>query len=380
VAIASAGALRFGAAARARGSLVPAAVVAIGLALLALPFATAMWERAPKGERMMAAFTPYMKAERIARYERDVALLDKGVRAARRYRHGRQQLTAFTESWPAVHKRFRSLLDPIAANRANFEAVEALPSFRSFPWFFVAPGLLLIGLGAAALVRPRAWLTTRWAIAAVALGLVLAPVAFGMFERAPKGARMIDAFQTVETHRLVTAVQNDFGTIAIGQGSLRTELPARIAKRLPAVRELNRDWTGILQRFTPLLGVMSDNVANYRATAALPSFSLFPWFFLIPGLVLGLLATRQRSINETQDDREPDRARGTASADDDRRRNEEGAQGDADPDSRQEGEEREREVHGDVLPDDPSGREGQVLREPRFPRRRQDVHPAAPRD
>ena len=38
-----------------------------------------------------------------------------------------------------------------------------------------------------------------------------------------------------------------------------------------------------------MIGAMSDNVANYRAVAALPSFSLFPWFFVLPGLlVVGL--------------------------------------------------------------------------------------------
>jgi hypothetical protein len=36
---------------------------------------------------------------------------------------------------------------------------------------------------------------------------------------------------------------------------------------------------------------MSDNVENYQAVAALPPFPLFPWFFVIPGLlVIGLAA------------------------------------------------------------------------------------------
>ena len=34
---------------------------------------------------------------------------------------------------------------------------------------------------------------------------------------------------------------------------------------------------------------MSDNVVNYRAVAALPSFRVFPWLFALPGLlVIGL--------------------------------------------------------------------------------------------
>ena len=45
----------------------------------------------------------------------------------------------------------------------------------------------------------------------------------------------------------------------------------------------------ILNDMTPMIGAMSDNVANYQAIASLPPFPLFPWFFVLPGaLVAGL--------------------------------------------------------------------------------------------
>jgi hypothetical protein len=35
---------------------------------------------------------------------------------------------------------------------------------------------------------------------------------------------------------------------------------------------------------------MSDNVTNYQAVASLPPFPLFPWFFVVPGvLVVGFV-------------------------------------------------------------------------------------------
>jgi uncharacterized membrane protein len=43
---------------------------------------------------------------------------------------------------------------------------------------------------------------------------------------------------------------------------------------------------------TPMIGAMSDNVANYQAIRSLPPFPLFPWFFVIPGaavVAVGLL-------------------------------------------------------------------------------------------
>jgi uncharacterized membrane protein len=44
---------------------------------------------------------------------------------------------------------------------------------------------------------------------------------------------------------------------------------------------------------------MSDNVTNYQAVASLPPFPLFPWFFVIPGvLVVGfaLAAGTRRNV------------------------------------------------------------------------------------
>ena len=100
-------------------------------------------------------------------------------------------------------------------------------------------------------------------------------------------------------------VQGDFGTIAVGQGSITAELfPAledsgisakEIAKELPAAATLSDRWTEILNDLTPMIGVMSDNVANYQAVAALPPFGIFPWLFVFGGLAalgFALLAGR----------------------------------------------------------------------------------------
>ena len=122
-----------------------------------------------------------------------------------------------------------------------------------------------------------------------------------MFTRAPKGGDMMTAFKDIETTQNVQKIQGYFSTMAIGQGAIRLEIvPAlersgrsaeQIATELPAVTELDRDWVHILNDMTPMIGAMSDNVPNYQAIAALPSFPLFPWFFVIPGvLVAGLAA------------------------------------------------------------------------------------------
>jgi Prenyltransferase and squalene oxidase repeat len=304
-------------------------VLAVGIGLLTLPFATRMFDRAPQGARMVDAFAPYMRAERLASFQRDVRQVDAyaqealtGVPAvfvpgeadpeARRQQFLARspQVALFSQQWPAVHRTFARLLGTIEANKRGYDAVAALPSFTLFPWFFVVPGALLTALALAGLLlagrRPAAWIPLRRATIALGAGLLLAPVVFQLYTRAPQGGRMVDAFRTIETRSTVQQVQGHFGTIAVGQGAIRTELvprlraqgwsAQRLSRELPASMRLQRRWTAILNNLTPMIGVMSDNVGTYRAVAALPPFALFPWLFAVPGLLvlaLALLAGRR---------------------------------------------------------------------------------------
>jgi hypothetical protein len=311
----------FLAAARARRAFAPFAIVLVGAALIYFPFATGMFDRAPQGAHMIAAFKPYMQSAKLTGYERDVRQLDEGftqgaakgpalmsphasaAAALKSFQASNPELTQVNREWPQIDRRLSNLLSTIQANRTNYDAVAALPRFTLFPWFFVIPGALLILLAMIVLVAPGAWGRVRWALVVLGVGLAIAPLLFGMWTRAPKGAEMVSAFRTVETRALVTKVQNDFATITTGEGALSGELlpaleehglsTARIDKALPAVATLEGRWIVILQDLTPLLGVMSNQVADYHAVAALPSFDVFPWLFLIAGLlVLALIALR----------------------------------------------------------------------------------------
>lgn len=306
-------------AARARGALAPFAALLIGLTLLAIPLQTRMWNRAPQGAAMIAAFAPYMNPHRLATLQGEVGLLDVAVReavakgpslqfpqlrsgtAARgRFLDADPELALFAQQRPAIHRRFLGLLGPMQANRNNYDAIAALPSFRLFPWLFAIPGAIIVVLAATALLLPATWPRLRWGIVAAGIALALAPLGFQMFDRAPKGQRLIAAFRTLETRTTLTAVQNDFASLTIGQGALDSELipaltqrglgPDQIDRALPSVTALSHSWVRILGDLTPMLGVMSDNIAHYQAAAALPPFALFPWLFVIPGLLaLGLV-------------------------------------------------------------------------------------------
>jgi hypothetical protein len=45
-----------------------------------------------------------------------------------------------------------------------------------------------------------------------------------------------------------------------------------------------------LDHYKPLVDVMQANVTNYQKIDSLPNFNLFAWFFVIPGVLLVLLA------------------------------------------------------------------------------------------
>jgi len=302
-------------------SAVLIALAVLGIALAAAPLAFDMFTRAPKGATMLADFKPFMTHSRLDGFQSDIAEIDAAVhevdakatpRLASAPGATPRAYDDLSQQWPTINSDMTDLLDQVQANLGNYHAVAALPSFRLFPWFFVIPGLLIFGVALLALLRPSARRRARVALAVLGVGLILAPVVFQMFTRAPQGGRMMSAFRTIETTQNVTKIQGYFSTMAGGQGAIRLQIePAlqqsgltasQVAQQFPAVTALDRDWVHILNDMTPMIGAMSDNVTSYQAIAALPPFPLFPWFFAIPGLIVVALAWAARPRTATPEE------------------------------------------------------------------------------
>ena len=274
---------------------VVAAVIGVGLVLAPVGFR--MFERAPKGGNMIKGFRPYMNDAKIESFRGHLATIAAAREEAARLpadRLGNGPTASFVRAWPAIDADMGSMLGTMQANIGHYRGVAALPPFPLFPWFFVIPGLLIV---AAALFARRPAVP----LAALGVGLLLAPAAFQMFTRAPGGAAMINDFKPFMKPAKVTQIQGYFLTIGGGEAELRRSImPAEPAGQLPAVETLNRQWPAISADMPPMIGAMADNVGNFNAVAALPPFGLFPWFFVAPGvLLLGLaVAARRRPAHE----------------------------------------------------------------------------------
>lgn len=303
-----------------RRNLPVVVVLVIGLGLALAPAIFSMFSRAPAGGAMIDDFRPYMTHEEIDQFRGYLVEIDDADRASTDVLRPMLEdsgaldgadfdtrlngVVALNETWPEIEADMTDLLDRMEANLGNYAAVDALPPFSLFPWFFVVPGLLIAGVAGSVLwSRHRGHPATArvWVLMVLGAAVALAPVAFQMFGRAPQGGSMIDSFRPMMTRDRVQDVQGYFITMGMAEGQLRTvavplaDGTGLDASELAAIEQFSEDWPGIVADFNPMVATMSDNVDNFEGIDALPPFGLFPWFFLVPGLLVlgcGVLTLR----------------------------------------------------------------------------------------
>ena len=295
----------------------------LGIAIVAAPFMFQMFSRAPKGGEMINQFRPYMNRAKIGGFQRDMAEIDRAATEAREEIPGRLGLTPaeveaeyptyadFDHRWPAINADMTDMLGTMRTDIPKFEAVDALPPFPLFPWFFVIPGVLIAAASAWGLLRNRTGRTgfpAALVVGILGLGLIAAPAIFQMFTRAPLGGEMINDFKPLMTRARVERIQGYFLVIGAGEGVLRTAVVPAVdasvgtATSFPAITRFSADFPSISNRMAPMIGAMSDNVGNYDAVKALPPFPLFPWFFVVPGVLVAefaLVAARRTTTHPT---------------------------------------------------------------------------------
>ena len=141
--------------------------------------------------------------------------------------------------------------------------------------------------------RPRRWPLV--VIVVLGLGLAAAPVAFSMFSRAPAGGTMIDDFKPYMTAETLDEFRGYLDEIGAARDETTSSVEpalddAEFAATYPQVAAFVEQWDGIDADMTDMLDTIDANRGRFDGIAALPPFALFPWFFVLPGLLLALAA------------------------------------------------------------------------------------------
>jgi hypothetical protein len=164
-----------------------------------------------------------------------------------------------------------------------------------------------------------------WPVLIIGIALIAMPFAMSMPGKASAGQAMLDNFHPImqpdqvqktadyyyktfvnlrpiaeagpqlasEAPKLVAALAQQLKmTPAAVQQFLGSQFPAMagLLGGLPQLLPVFANVPPGLDHYKPLVDVMQANVTNYQKVDSLPSFRLFTWFFVIPGVLLVLLA------------------------------------------------------------------------------------------
>jgi len=160
-----------------------------------------------------------------------------------------------------------------------------------------------------------------WLLLAIGVGLIVAPVAMGMFDKTSKGETMVNTFRPImqpksvdktayyynvvftplgpfskmmpgvaaDAQKLVPALAQALHmTPAQVQQMLKTQFPsmAVLLQSLPQAVKIFDQVPAGLAHYKPLVTTMNANVDNYAAVDSMPPMSLFAWFFIVPGILI----------------------------------------------------------------------------------------------
>src|SRR5690348_298559 len=193
-----------------------------------------------------------------------------------------------------------------------------------------------------------------WCVLVIGLALMVAPFSLSLPGKAAAGQRMLDGFQPIMQPAQVKTTADYYNNVFVPLGKVTPMMSARnlakfqlyikgfagmradsaklvpllaqtlnmtpaqvrqmMATQLPAMSEMlrqltpmQRDFGGLLgtmqgnvdifaqvpaglNHYRPLVAAMQANVDNYKQVNSLPDFRLFTVFFIVPGVLLVLIA------------------------------------------------------------------------------------------
>lgn len=141
-----------------------------------------------------------------------------------------------------------------------------------------------------------------WPVLVIGALLVILPFAFQMPSRTAAGDRMMKDFQPLMGASHVQTTADYYNKVFVPLGTVSTQFTAAAADpklqtqlkplmpMLQPVMPIFAQVPAGLAWYKPLVTTMQGNVNDFQSVNALPSFRLFTWFFVIPGMLLILIS------------------------------------------------------------------------------------------
>jgi hypothetical protein len=158
-----------------------------------------------------------------------------------------------------------------------------------------------------------------WAVLAVGVALIVAPLAMGLPSKSAAGNRMMNDFRPIMQPDQVQQTADYYYNVFVPLGQITPMFSAQNAAKfqgyLVGMKQANvpippaaaKDFTGLvsvmhqavpiaqrvppgLAHYKPLVTAMQGNVQDFHQLDQLPKFTYFTWFFVVPGILLVLLA------------------------------------------------------------------------------------------
>lgn len=141
-----------------------------------------------------------------------------------------------------------------------------------------------------------------WPVLVIGLALVVAPFAMGLPGKTAAGQRMLNDFhplmQAAAVQKTADYYNNTFTPLGVvatqfAQAATDPKLAEQLKPLMPMLQPVMPIFAKVpagIAWYGPLVTTMQGNVADYASVDSLPNFRLFSWFFIIPGVLLMLLA------------------------------------------------------------------------------------------
>ena len=141
-----------------------------------------------------------------------------------------------------------------------------------------------------------------WAVLVIGLALVIAPFALGLPGKAAAGQRMLNGFHPLMQRPAVQKTASYYDNVFTPLGKVSTQFTAaasnpqmqkQLAPLMPMLQPVLPIFKQVpagLRWYQPLVRTMQGNVTNYQQVNSLPDFRLFTFFFVVPGVLLVMLA------------------------------------------------------------------------------------------